>query len=145
MAAPLKEFVCAAHGPFEARDAKCPHGCSKRFVRQEFRTPVGTRSPGTKGLDREIRQLATDYRLPDIRTSDNGQSVMQNLRKNPTHAPSWGNVEHAAPGFSSRGEQAKTFNPGSMGVQGSNAVQPLKPIFSGPRPLLVNRPDRTKV
>lgn len=139
MAAPLKEYVCAAHGEFEARTPRCPHGCSQRFVRQEFRTAPSARSGGSKAIDREMRALATDYSLPDIKTSNDGLSVMQNLRKNPTFAPSWGNVQHAAPGFSQRND-AKTFNPASMGVQGDNVIQRVKPMLPGPKPQYVNKP-----
>lgn len=140
MAAPLKEYICAAHGEFESRTGKCPRGCSVRFVRQEFRTAPATRSGGGRAVDRELRNLATDYRLPDIRTSDDGLSVMQNLRKNPSFAPSWGNVQHAAPGFSQRGD-AKTFNPGTMGVQADNVVERMKPQFTGPKPNYINKSD----
>jgi hypothetical protein len=136
----MKEYVCAAHGAFEARSPKCPRGCSARFVRQEFRTAPAVRSGGTHAIDRELRNLASDYRLPDIRTSDDGQSVMQNLRKNPQFKPSWGNVDHAAPGFSQRGD-AKTFNPASMGVQGANVIESVKPILHQPRPNYMNKPD----
>lgn len=139
MASPLKEYVCAAHGDFESRTGKCPHGCSKRFVRQEFRTAPATRTGGGKIVDREMNHLANDYRLTDIRTSDDGLSVMQNLRKNPSFAPSWGNVDHAAPGFSQRND-AKTFNPGSIGVQSANVIAQMKPQFTGPRPVYV-KPD----
>lgn len=138
MASPLKEYSCAAHGEFESRTGKCPHGCSKRFVRQEFRTAPASRSGGSKAIDREMRNLASDYRLPDIRTSNDGLSVMQNLRKNPSFAPSWGNVEHAAPGFSKRGD-VKTFNPSSMGVQSDNVIQRVKPILPGPKPAYINK------
>jgi hypothetical protein len=85
-----------------------------------------------------MRALAQDYRLPDIRASDDGLSVMQNLRKNPSFSPSWGNVAHAAPGFSQRND-AKTFDPGSMGVQSDNVIERMKPQFTGPRPSYVNK------
>jgi hypothetical protein len=136
----MKEYVCAAHGEFEARTPKCPRGCSSRFVRQEFRTAPAARSGRTKLLDKEMRNLATDYRLPDIRVTEPGMSVMDNLRKNPSFAPSWGQVDHAAPGFSQRGD-AKTFNPASMGVAAENVLSTVKPILHQPRPAYVNKPD----
>jgi hypothetical protein len=134
----LKEFRCAAHGAFESDEAECPYGCSDRFVTQEFRTAPRHMSRGTKINDGLMRGLADDYRLPDIKSEDNGQSVMQNLRRNPSHMPTWGKVDHAAPGFSERGD-VKTFNPGSMGVASENALAAVKPILHQPRPSLINK------
>jgi hypothetical protein len=135
----LKEYRCAAHGEFEASKPKCPHGCSTRFVSQEFRTAPAMKSQGTKRVDRELQNLATDYRMSDIRNGPNGESVMETLRKKPQAAPMWGDVQHAAPGFSQRGDAA-TFSPGSIGVQGGNGLAGVKPMLHAPRPAFVNKP-----
>jgi hypothetical protein len=124
----LREYVCAAHGEFEAAEPECPHGCSSRFVRQEFRTAPAYRSGGTARIDGELKGLAKDYGMSDIPSVREGESVMGNLRKNPSHAPSWGNVEHAAPGFSERGD-AKTY---SSGLPPGVNISSMKPGF---RPL----------
>jgi hypothetical protein len=135
--APLKEYRCAAHGPFEARKPKCPSGCSARFVVQEFRTAPAVRSAATKQSDRELRNLAGSYKMSDIPSVAEGESVMGELRKNPKYAPTWGHVEHNAPGWSQReGEKAKTFSPASMGAQPAQMIQQLKPLFTGPKPIL---------
>jgi hypothetical protein len=133
----VKEYRCAAHGPFESTRPKCKYGCSPRFVTQEFRTAPAIKSAGTKHLDREIGNLARDYKLTDIRNGEDGESVMQTLRKNPQFAPTWGEVKHAKPGFSQRpGEQAPVFSPASMGATPTGALQQMKPLMTGPKPIL---------
>lgn len=135
----LKEYRCAAHGEFEATKPKCPHGCSPRFVSQEIRTAPAMKGNSTRNMDAIQQDLATSYRMSDIRNSANGDSVMTTLRKNPQTAPSWGDVQHAKPGFSRRGD-AQVFTPSSMGLQGDNALAGVKPMLTGPTPRFVNKP-----
>lgn len=125
----LKEFVCAAHGDFDAFEAKCPHGCSGRFVRREIRTAPAIRHGGTRNIDNLTQQLADDFRLTDLSNRD-GESVMTNLRKKDwvklKHgvAPSsWvGGVPHAQPGWTQRDEKAPTFNPATVGLAAGIAL-----------------------
>jgi hypothetical protein len=135
----LKEYRCAAHGEFEAFEAECPYGCSPRFVQQEFRTPVGYKSERTSNSDKTLDTLAKDYNMTNI-NNRGGESVMSNLRKTPQTKPMWGEVQHAQPGFSARGEAPKTFAPASMGVQGANVLQQVQPTLSRPKPMYVGRP-----
>jgi hypothetical protein len=136
--ATLREYRCAAHGEFEAFDLECPYGCSERFVTQEIRTAPGLHSDRTKRADGEMQNLARDYGLSDIANGSDGESVMQTLRKRPQFEPSWGRVEHAAPGFSQRGD-VKTFDPRSMGAQPASVVQDMKSSLRPPTPRFVNR------
>jgi hypothetical protein len=77
----LHDYVCAAHGKFEAREPKCPHGCSKRFVKIEFNTSAGIVGAKTKSTDGLLKNLANDFKLPDIANSKDGESVMAQLKK----------------------------------------------------------------
>jgi hypothetical protein len=83
----LKEFACAAHGPFEAfvkqdEIAKCPKGCSTKFVVREIRTAVATQNVITGRLDSMQKDIAHSYGLRDIKVDkQDGSSVMENLRK----------------------------------------------------------------
>jgi hypothetical protein len=137
----LREFRCLAHGPFEAFEPECPHGCSARFVAQEIRTAPGLKSAATKVADREIGNLAKSYGMTNIPTSRDGESVMDAVRRGKQMAPTWGEVEHNAPGWSQReGETAKTFNPQAIGAQPDNVVTRMKPVLSrGPTPIVVNK------
>ena len=76
----LHDYVCAAHGKFESRTGRCPHGCSKRFTKIEFNTSAGIVGAKTKNTDRLMKNLANDFKLPDIATKD-GESVMAQLKK----------------------------------------------------------------
>ena len=83
----LKEFSCAAHGPFEEivvddEIPRCPEGCSTRFVSREIRTPTKTRSVRTSNTDKIVSEFARDHKLRDIKIDKHdGKSVMENLRK----------------------------------------------------------------
>jgi hypothetical protein len=129
----LKEYSCAAHGPFEAFEAECPYGCSPRFVSQEFRTPVGTRSDVTAKTDKTFDALASDFGMTNM-GNRGGESVMEHLRRSPQTRPTWGNVQHAAPGYSQRGEEAKKFAPaqvaGNVPVASWNLPKP-QPVVVG--------------
>ncbi len=134
-----REFTCAAHGPFESKrlKPKCPRGCSARFVTQEFRTAPAVHGGIAKHVDRELNHLASDYRLTDIRNGADGESVMTTLRKNPQAQPTWGTVAHAKPGFSQRGEASPTVSPAAYGASATGALQSVKSMFTGPKPLTV--------
>jgi hypothetical protein len=134
----LKEYVCAAHGPFEAFEPECEYGCSPRFVRQEFRTAPGYKSERTSNSDKTIDSLAKDYGMTNMSNRD-GESVMQRMRREPQTRPTWGQVAHAAPGFSNGGKPL-TFNPASMGVQAENVLGSVQPMLSKPKPMFVGKP-----
>lgn len=151
----MKEWRCAAHGPFDAVEQLCPYGCSARFVVREIRTAPAIRSAGTRNTDTVNRQLAQDFNLPDL-SNANGDSVMTNLRKKDWKkfqgvAPSvWaGGVPHAAPGWTQReGERPPTFDPQSAGMArgaqlAAGTVPPVKPMImkdNKGRPLSYNAP-----
>lgn len=133
-----REFICLGHGPFESKrlKPKCPHGCSGKLVRQEFRTAPAIGGVA-KHVDRELNNLASDYKLTDIRNTADGQSVMTTLRQGKNWAPQWGEVSHAKPGFSQRpGEAVPTFSPASYGAQPTGALESIKPVLTQPKPII---------
>jgi hypothetical protein len=135
----VKEYRCAAHGEFTATKPKCPRGCSPRFVTQEIRTAPAFRSGSTKVADTELRNLSRTYGLSDIPTVAEGESVMQQLRKKPNFAPTWGQVDHAEAGWSQReGEKPKTFALGPHGVQPGVSIDSVKPLFKPLADMTVN-------
>jgi|HubBroStandDraft_2_1064218.scaffolds.fasta_scaffold195003_2 hypothetical protein len=64
----LKEFRCLAHGPFDSKEAVCPHGCS--VVVREFRTAPAGRSAKTKTSDAALERLASRFGLSDMSNRD---------------------------------------------------------------------------
>jgi len=90
MMAILKEFRCAAHGPFEAfvkgdKVPKCPAGCSARWVSREIRTAPAARGNVTGRMDNLQKDLAADFKLRDLKVDkEGGNSVINELRKGET-------------------------------------------------------------
>ena len=136
------EWRCAAHGEFSNSTGKCPSGCSKRFVVQEIRTAPAIRHGETGKVDGTVASLAQSYGMSDIPTVRDGESVMQAMRRQPTHAPHWGQVDHAAPGWSQRGEQAKTVSPAAYGTASENRIAEIQPTLKGPTPIIGHQPYR---
>jgi len=83
-----KEFRCLAHGPFDAAEAICPHGCT--VVVREFRTAPGGRSEKTKASDRALEHLAKKYNLSDM--SNKNGSVAASKRQPTGMEPVWGEM-----------------------------------------------------
>lgn len=127
--ATLREYFCLAHGEFESFDGECPFGCSERFVQQQIRTAPGLKSIGTKNVDAGLDDLSKSYGLSDIPSVKEGESVMGRLRRNPKYEPIWGEVKHAEPGWSARGEQAPKYSSGyPAGVNINNAKGAFTPL-----------------
>lgn len=156
----MKEWVCAAHGEFEATEQKCPFGCSKSFVRREIRTAPSIRHRGTSNRDALTQQLASDYGLTNLANEGGQLSVMQALRKKNWAdykkggvAPSaWADVPHSEDGWSTREEAAKKFRPEDIGMKSGAALQttargsevtmykgkqPVRTAIPKPRPMIV--------
>lgn len=136
-----KEYRCKAHGPFEAFEPKCPGGkCPKSWIVQEIRTaPAYRRSGKMRFIDDQLKGIARDAGLSDMRTGDPGESVLSKVKKTPADLmPRWGEVPHAAPGFSREGGKAPVVSASTFGTQPSAASKiwespppPPKPIYQG--------------
>lgn len=146
----LRDYECAAHGTFESFEPRCPAGCPDRYVKLVFLKPVGTRSRGTRVMDQQLRGLADDYKLPDIKNDKDGSSVMESIKKGEDFSPRFVPLQHAAPGWSQRGEKptATPAAPLLMGKPGENTIERYNKEFapqvgelSKPKPMFVNRPN----
>jgi hypothetical protein len=124
----LKEFRCKAHGPFEAivkqdKTPKCPFGCSPKFVHREFRTAPAVRNVATSRLDSLQKDIAHDYGLSNIKTGDEGKSVMENLRAGTDFSTRWVDLPNKmAPGWAQRGEKPTSVAPQSLGMMDGNSL-----------------------
>lgn len=125
----MKEWRCAVHGEFENSTGKCDACGNKMFVKQEIRTAPAYQGRSTKFIDGQLREIATDHGLTDLRNDPKaGVSVLQAIqnKKNLTdmQKPRWGTIEHAAPGFS-RDPTAKVpqITAESMGFVSTSAAQ----------------------
>lgn len=82
-----KEFICFAHGSFEADSPVCPYGCTTAIER-EFRTPIMIKSNRTRNIDRTLETLAKEYGYSDLSNAKGsvGASQKQSMQ------PVWGQV-----------------------------------------------------
>jgi len=122
-----KEWACAAHGPFDSPEGKCPYGCSQRFVVREFRTAPSIKGAKTKHTDRNLQNLANDFKLTDVATDKEVGSVMDQLRKKnwkkERPVSQWASVPNQRPGWVQRGEEAPKIDVRSAGVLPGVAVK----------------------
>ena len=148
------EWNCAAHGEFTrpagrgGKTPKCPKGCSPSFVVQEIRTAPALRSGSTGRVDAHARALAGDFGLSDIPSAREGESVMGLLRAKPTHQPTWGEVQHAEPGFSHDPKAARpTFSTGYQGFQSPATGEKYSPgvPVDAMKPAFVPLESQTKI
>jgi len=118
----IKEWECAAHGYFDAAEARCPYGCATEWVQRVYLTAPAIGSEGTKRSDQTLRALANDFGMTDMKNGKDGMAVAQatpaassNLR------PSWQSL-------------GKEFDVRGLGVEPGNALAGLKSAMKGPRP-----------
>lgn len=146
----IKEWRCAAHGAFEGPAPDCGAGCPASFIEREFRTAPSIKSGGTKFVDAQLRGLAADYKLPDIKNDKDGSSVMESIRKGEDFSPKFVDIPHPEPGWTRRGEKPHAVSPSPylMGQKGENALQNYAQNEAGkrgalgpPKPAFVNRPN----
>lgn len=132
----IGEFKClACVHEFESTDdsPKCPHGCSASFVVREFRTAPSIRSRGTSVTDHNMKVMASDLGLTDMRNTD-GQSVMSATTVGsggvkrayaPQQMPQWKSM--LPTGWAASNEAAPQFSHEKAGFQGTNT--PMKPLL----------------
>ncbi len=91
-----------------------------------------------KFIDSQLRGIAEDHGLTDLKTgSVAGESALQRMAKKTEFKPEWIPIEHAAPGFSARGEAAPKFAPESMGFTPSPEAGATLKNLPKPTPKIV--------
>lgn len=152
-----KEWRCRAHGEFVNASGKCPGGCRRDWVVREIRTaPAFRRSGAMRFVDKQLQGIAAENGLSDMRVDPkDGNSVMdREMRKRELASRAlekqtgakiprqhWGEVPHAAPGFS---RDPKITRPqvsaSQFGTQKSAAAEFYKTPPPPPRPIIVGQP-----
>ena len=75
----LKDYKCPAHGYFESDTAVCfVDNCEANVMRVHLRAP-GIKSERTKGIDTKAKQLAMDYKMTNIKTAKEGESLVNTV------------------------------------------------------------------
>ena len=136
----LKDYRCLAHGTFESREAKCPHGCTTVVATWTGKAPGG-RSEKTKASDRALNHLASRYGLTDM-SNRGGESVGSNRKAPGGMTPTWGelpqgNIFEAGKGEVSRDGRSRVDSQGGaaqIGGQLSQGVGDIEKAVGVPLP-----------
>jgi hypothetical protein len=73
----VNDYKCLAHGLFESRSGKCPHGCGKAMVEIVFLKAPGMVTGRTHNIDRTLQGLADDHGLSDMNNQGGTSSVFR--------------------------------------------------------------------
>ena len=77
----LKDYMCTEHGVFESWEAKCPMKFCKGELSVIFLKPVGMKSEKTKSNDRNLKQLALEFDMTDIKSTKAGEHQTGYLKR----------------------------------------------------------------
>ena len=69
----LKDYMCTEHGVFESREAKCPIKFCTGELSVIFLQPVAIKSEKTKRNDKNLKQLALEFDMTDIKSTRVGE------------------------------------------------------------------------
>ena len=69
----LKDYMCTEHGVFESREAKCPIKFCTGELSVIFLQPVAIKSEKTKRNDKNLKQLALEFDMTDIKSTRAGE------------------------------------------------------------------------
>ena len=78
----LHDYYCANHGIFESFEAKCPMKNCKGELSKVFLKPVGMKSDKTKATDKNMKNLALDFGMTDIKRTYEGEHQEGYLTRN---------------------------------------------------------------
>lgn len=115
---PLHDFSCLAHGVFESRSGKCPHGCSTSMVKKVFLKPPSYHNGFYAGADKNLRMLADDYKMTNLQQKAGEPAKINDWRENAL------NGQTVAVPFQS-GASAITSALATAGVQAGNALKDM--------------------
>jgi hypothetical protein len=78
----LHDYYCETHGIFEAWEAKCPMKHCSATISKVFLKPVGMKSDKTKATDKNMKNLALDFGMTDIKKTHEGEHQTGYLKRN---------------------------------------------------------------
>jgi len=70
----LHDYLCESHGLFESYEAKCPIKFCTAELNMVFLKPVALKSDKTKQADRQLKGLAQDFQMSDIKSTRAGDT-----------------------------------------------------------------------
>ena len=126
----LRDYYCTNHGIFEAWEPDCPMKLCKGEISVVHLKPVGTRSPKTSATDKNLKQLAIEYDMTDIKSTKAGEHQTGYMkRKNKLSDKQFAEATDAIQ--SQNQQQQKQARPGDSVIWGSGGNISMKSVMGG--------------
>ena len=126
----LRDYYCTNHGIFEAWEPDCPMKLCKGEISVVHLKPVGTRSPKTSATDKNLKQLAIEYDITDIKSTKAGEHKTGYMkRKNKLTDKQFAEATDAIQ--SQNQQQQKQSRPGDSVIWGSGGNISMKSVMGG--------------
>jgi hypothetical protein len=126
----LRDYYCTNHGIFEAWEPDCPMKHCKGKISVVHLKPVGTRSPKTSATDNNLKQLAIEYDMTDIKSTKAGEHQSGYMkRKNKLTDKQFAQASDAMQAQNQ--QQQKQTRPGDSVIWGSGGNINMKSVMGG--------------
>jgi len=126
----LRDYHCTNHGIFEAWEPDCPMKLCKGEISVVHLKPVGTRSPKTSATDKNLKQLAIEYDMTDIKSTKAGEHQTGYMkRKNKLSDKQFAEATDAIQ--SQNQQQQKQARPGDSVIWGGGGNISMKSVMGG--------------
>jgi len=126
----LRDYYCTNHGIFEAWEPECPMKLCKGDISVVHLKPVGTRSPKTSATDKNLKQLAIEYDMTDIKSTKAGEHQTGYMkRKNKLSDKQFAEATDAIQ--SQNQQQQKQSRPGDSVIWGGGGNISMKSVMGG--------------
>ena len=122
----LHDYKCSEHGFFESFEPQCPHGCTETVMTVFLQAP-SYKSDATKKNDKTLDNLASDFKMSDIKSTREGETQGNYLTRNNAPPP-----REARPGDAVMWGNAGQYN--LQNVLSGGAVKPVRDESVGFRP-----------
>ena len=126
----LRDYYCTNHGIFEAWEPECPMKLCKGEISVVHLKPVGTRSPKTSATDKNLKQLAIEYDMTDIKSTKAGEHQTGYMkRKNKLTDKQFAEATDAMQAQNQ--QQQKQSRPGDSVMWGGGGNISMKSVMGG--------------
>lgn len=126
----LRDYYCTNHGIFEAWEPTCPMKNCKGDLSVVHLKPVGTRSPKTSATDNNLKQLAIEYDMTDIKSTKAGEHQTGYMkRKNKLTDKQFAEATDAMQ--AQNPQQQKQARPGDSVIWGGGSNISMKSVLGG--------------
>ena len=126
----LRDYYCTNQGIFEAWEAECPMKHCKGEISVVHLKPVAMKSDKTKSTDKNLKQLAIDYDMTDIKSTREGEHQTGYMkRKNKLTDKQFAEATEAMQAQNQQAQQQT--RPGSGVLWGNGGNISMKSVLGG--------------